>query len=117
MTLLVTLCGIVTILILGYMAFLFWRDPEDGLAQTTHRVELLPRVMADRYTAFAILAVVLTLYGNLWLMAALFGVCAFMGFADGLIYKRAGVAHMKHTASGILSAGALGVTLIAIALG
>ena len=116
MTLLVTLCGIVTILILGYMAYLFWRDPQDGLAQTTHRVEMLPQVMADRYTAFAVLAVVLTLYGDLWLMAALFGVCAFMGFADGLIYRRAGLPHIKHTASGVLSAGALGVTLVAIAL-
>lgn len=98
------------------MAFLFWRDPKDGMRQTTHRVEMLPRVMADRYTAFAILAVVLTLRGDLWLMAALFGVCAFMGFADGLIYARANLPHIKHTASGILSAGALLITLVAIAL-
>ena len=115
MTVLVTLCGIITVLILGYMAFLFLRDPTDGMRQTTHRVEMLPRVMADRYTAFAILAVVLTIYGDLRLMATLFAVCAFMGFADGLIYKRANLPHMKHTASGILSAGALVITLIALA--
>ena len=101
MLLLVTLCGIVTVLILGYMAFLFWRDPQDGLAQTTHRVELLPQVMADRYTAFAVLAVVLTLYGDLWLMVRLVrslrlhGICrrADLQAGRGGAYETHGLGH------------------------
>ena len=113
----VTLCGAVTVLILAAMAVAFWRDPEEGLRQTTHRVELLPRVMADRYTAFAVLALVLTLHGDLTVLAAFFAVCAFMGFADGLIYARAGHPHGKHTLSGVLSVGALGITLAAMATG
>jgi ABC-type spermidine/putrescine transport system permease subunit II len=113
----VTLCGAVTVLILAAMAVAFWRDPDEGLRQTTHRVELLPRVMADRYTAFAILALVLTLHGDLGVLAAFFAVCAFMGFADGLIYARAGHPHIKHTLSGVLSVGALGITLAAMATG
>jgi hypothetical protein len=40
-----------------------------------------------------------------------------MGFADGLIYARAGHPHMKHTVSGVLSVVALGVTLAALAAG
>ncbi|MGI1661168.1 hypothetical protein ACRDNQ_02920 [Palleronia sp. KMU-117] len=111
------LCGTVTVLILAAMAVAFWRDPDDGLRQTSHRIELLPRVMADRYTAFAILALVLTLHGDLAVLAAFFAVCAFMGFADGLIYARAGHPHGKHTLSGVLSTGALAITLAALATG
>lgn len=106
-------CGAITVVILGAMALAFWRDPEVGMRQTTHRVELLPRVMADRYTAFAVLALALTLHGDLGLLAVFFGVCAFMGFADGLIYARAGQPHAKHTASGVLSVVALAVTVAA----
>lgn len=111
------LCGAVTVLILAAMAVAFWRDPDDGLRQTTHRIELLPRVMADRYTAFALLALVLTLHGDLSVLAAFFAICAFMGFADGLIYARAGHPHAKHTLSGALSIGALAITLAALATG
>ena len=113
----VIFCGAVTALLLAAMAVVFWRDPAEGLRQTTHRAELLPRVMADRYTAFAILALVLTLHGDLGVLAFFFAVCAFMGFADGLIYARAGHPHAKHTLSGVLSVGALGVTLAAMATG
>jgi hypothetical protein len=111
---LVTFCVVVTIVILGLLAFAFWSNPARGLAQTTHRVELLPLVLADRYTAFALLAVAILVFGDLRLTAAFFAVCAFMGFADGLIYARAGHAHMKHTFSGVLSVVALGVTLAAL---
>ncbi len=85
------------------MAWLFWTDPARGLAETTHRVEMLPRVMADRYTAFAVLGLFLTLYGDFRVLAVFFAVCAFMGFADGALYARAGHPHMKHTTSGVLS--------------
>jgi Iap family predicted aminopeptidase len=114
---LVTICLLVTVAILGVLAFAFWSNPARGLLQTTHRVEMLPLVMADRYSAFALLAVAILVFGDLRLTAAFFAVCAFMGFADGLIYARAGHPHMKHTVSGVLSVVALGVTLAALTAG
>lgn len=113
LTLLTTLCGVVTFLILTALAYAFWTDPEKGLTQTTHRLEKLPLVMADRYTAFAVLALAFTIYGDLNILMIFFAVCAFMGFADGMIYARAGHPHMKHTISGILSVVAFIVTLMA----
>jgi len=112
-TLLTTICGGITVLILAALAWAFWSDPDRGLEQTTHRLEKLPSVMADRYTAFAFLALVFTIYGDLNVLIALFAVCAFMGFADGLIYARAGYPHMKHTISGVLSSVALAVAIVA----
>jgi hypothetical protein len=111
---LVTLCALITVLILSGLALAFWTNPVRGMAQTTHRLELLPLVMADRYTAFALIAVAILAFGDLRLTAAFFAVCAFMGFADGMIYARAGHPHMKHTFSGVLSVVALGVTLAAL---
>jgi hypothetical protein len=113
LTLLTTICGGVTVLILALLAWAFWTDPDKGLEQTTHRLEKLPTVMADRYTAFAVLALVFTIYGDLNVLIALFAVCAFMGFADGLIYARAGHPHMKHTISGVLSSVALAIATAA----
>jgi hypothetical protein len=111
---LVTVCALITFLILSGLAYAFWSNPAQGLVQTTHRIEMLPLVMADRYTAFALLTLAILVFGDLRLMAAFFAVCAFMGFADGLIYARAGHPHMKHTISGVLSVIALGVTLAAL---
>jgi hypothetical protein len=116
LTLLTTLCGVITLVILSGLALAFWTNPARGMAQTTHRLEQLPLVMADRYTAFALLAIAVILFGDLRLYAAFFAVCAFMGFADGVIYARAGHPHMKHTFSGVLSVIALGVTLTALAV-
>lgn len=106
--------GAGTFVVLALLAWAFWTNPERGLAQTTHRLEQLPLVMADRYTAFAILALIFTVYGDLNVLAALFAVCALMGLADGAIYARAGHPHLKHTVSGVLSALGLMVALIAI---
>jgi hypothetical protein len=111
---LATVCALITFLILSGLAYAFWSNPTRGLVQTTHRIEQLPLVLADRYTAFALLTLAILLFGDLRLMAAFFAVCAFMGFADGLIYARAGHPHIKHTFSGILSVIALGVTLAAL---
>jgi hypothetical protein len=105
------ICGVISLGILAVMAGAFWASPDRGLALTTHRVELLPRVMAGRYTAFALLAVFALVQGDPALYAAFFAVCAFMGFADGLIYARAGLPHSKHTLSGVLSVVAFGVAL------
>ena len=114
LSILVTLCAVITVMILSGLAFAFWSNPARGLVQTTHRVELLPLVMADRYTAFALLGLSVLVFGDLRMTAAFFAVCAFMGFADGVIYARAGHPHMKHTFSGVLSVVALGVTLAAL---
>jgi hypothetical protein len=111
---LVTVCAVITFLILSTLAYAFWSNPARGLVQTTHRIEQLPLVMADRYTAFALLTLAIIFFGDLRLMAAFFAVCAFMGFADGRIYARAGYPHMKHTISGVLSVIALSVTLAAL---
>jgi hypothetical protein len=111
---LVTICVLITFLILSGLAFAFWSNPARGLVQTTHRAEQLPLVMADRYTAFALLALAILMFGDLRLTATFFAICAFMGFADGLIYARAGHPHMKHTFSGVLSVVALCVTLAAL---
>ncbi|QLQ18594.1 MAG: hypothetical protein HZT43_07890 [Exiguobacterium profundum] len=116
LALLTTVCGVITLAILAALALAFWTNPARGLVQTTHRVEQLPLVLADRYTAFAALALAVILFGDLRLYATFFAVCAFMGFADGLIYARAGHPHMKHTLSGVLSAVALGVSLAALAV-
>lgn len=112
--LLAQICGGLTMLTLGMLAWLFWTDPARGLAQTTHRVEMLPRVLADRYTAFAILGLVFALYGDPLVLAAFFAVCALMGFADGWLYARAGHPHMKHTISGVASVVALAISLAAL---
>jgi hypothetical protein len=117
LSLLATICGFVTLGVLGTMAASFWRNPVQGLALTTHRAEMLPQVMADRYAAFAMLAIAVLLLGDLRFLAVLFALCAFMGFADGWIYARAGHPHLKHTFSGVLSVVALGVTLAALIAG
>ena len=105
-------CGL-TLLLIGTMAWLFWTDPERGLRETTHRRDLLPRVMADRYTAFAFLTLAFTIYGDFNVLAILFVSCAIIGFCDGWIYARAGQPHFKHTFSGVLAIVALAVTLAA----
>lgn len=112
---LVDICLVITLLLVGYMAYLFWHDPERGLRETTHRLEKLPSVMADRYTSIAALAVGVLLFGSLEMTAFFFAVCAFMGLADGAIYARAGHPHIKHTLSGVLGLVAMAITLAALA--
>ena len=111
--LLVQISGAIAFLVLAGLAYAFWSDPEKGLRQTRHRREQLPLVMADRYTAFAILAAVLTVYGDLNILILFFAICAFMGFTDARIYARAGFPHGTHTAAGALSLAALGIAVAA----
>lgn len=95
----------------GALAVLFVRNPASAMAIATHRPEKLPCVMADRYIAFCGLALFATLYGDLNVIAALFGAFAFMGFADAFIYARGGFPAAKH-----LLAGALALIVTSIAL-
>ena len=117
LSLLATICGGISVLILAILAWAFWSNPERGLEQTTHRLEKLPLVMADRYTAFAGMGLAITIVGHLPLLTVFFAICAFMGFADGYIYARAGHAHWKHTISGVLSLVAFVVAFAAVLVG
>ena len=96
------------------LAVLFLRDPVKGLAQTTHRLADLPKVMADRYVAFTALAAGATLYRDLKVIAFLFAVFAFMAFADAWIYARQGHATSKHLTAGIAAALVCAVALAAL---
>lgn len=107
-------CGVLCLAALAAMATAFWASPALGLRLTTHRENLLPRVLAGRYTAFAMLAVFVLVQGDPALFALLFAVCAFMGLADGMIYAQAGHPHMKHTLSGVLSVVAFGVAVASL---
>lgn len=107
----------VGIVVTGALAFLFLRDPVAGMAQTTHRLEKLPEVMADRYIAFAMLALGTTLYGDLKVIAALFASFAFMGFADAWIYARGGFPVAKHVGAGIAALIVVVVALLALRQG
>ena len=107
---LVLLCLAITVALMAVMALAFLRSPEAGFRLTTHRLEQLPLVMADRYVAFGLLALGMMVWGNLPSIALLFGTGAFMGLADGAIYARAGHSHLKHTVSGLMSAGAMCIT-------
>ena len=82
------------------LALAFLRDPEQGLVMTTHRAEALPQVMADRYVAFAALALFAVLYRDLAVIAALFAAFAYMAFHDAFLYARAGHSSLKHLVAG-----------------
>jgi len=105
------------ILVTGYLAFIFWRDPAGGLRQTTHRAEFLPQVMTDRYIAMTLLAIAATLYRDLAVIAVLFTSFAFMGYADAYIYRRAGHPMAKHLASGIAATIVVIFALMALRTG
>ena len=113
---LVTVFLLIAVALVGYMAYLFWTNPERGLAETTHRIEKLPYVLADRYTAFAVLGAGMLVFGDFPIITVYFLAGTIMGLADGMIYARAGHPHLKHTASGILSALAMIVTAVAWAM-
>lgn len=95
----------------GVLAILFLRDPVQGLALTTHHLEDLPKVMTDRYFALVLLALGAVVYGDLKVIAYLFAVFSFLGFADAWIYHRADKPIAKHLAAG--ASGAI-VTLFAL---
>ena len=93
------------------LAWAFYKNPEAGMAQATHRPEKLPLVMIDRYIAVGIIQIGLILFGSLEMIAVFCVAGAVMGLGDGLIYARAGHPHMKHTSSGILAVIGLILTL------
>ena len=95
------------------LAAVFVRDPVKGMAQTTHHADQLPQVMTGRYIALTLLALGATLYGNMTVIAFLFGVFAFLGFADATIYSRAGRPALKHLVAGLTALAVMAVALAA----
>jgi len=110
-TLALTLSG-VGVAVTGTLAALFIRDPIKGMAETTHHAAQLPLVMTGRYIALTLLALGATIHGNMAVIAFLFAVFAFLGFADAFIYARANRSMAKHLTAGIM---ALIVTCVALA--
>ncbi len=92
------------VIVTGWLALLFVLDPAQGMRHTTHRLDQLPRVMADRYIAMAFLAVGAAWKGDPAVIAWLFAAFAFMGLADAVIYARAGQPMGRHLAAGLAAA-------------
>lgn len=99
-------------LIPAYLAAVFALVPADrALAQATHRLDALPRVMVNRYATFALFAAAAALSGDMTVIAATFAILAVPGLGDTLIYARAGHSYVKHLAAGL---GALSVSALAL---
>jgi len=109
-TVAILLCA-VGALVTARLSWIFFQDPEAGLLDTTHRAEQLPQVMTDRYVAMTFLAIAAAIYGDPLVIVVLFISFSFMGFADALIYRRAGHPIVKHVAAG---AAALIVVVVAL---
>lgn len=105
---------VITVLITGYFALIFVRDPEVALDKATHRRELLPLVMTGRYIVVFLLALGVLLLNDVAVAAYFFAVCAFLGLYDGWIYRRRGFPHIKHTITGLLALGAMCLSLLAL---
>ncbi|MGS4944295.1 hypothetical protein ACVDG3_02350 [Meridianimarinicoccus sp. RP-17] len=89
-------------LIPAYIAAVFALAPaERALAQATHRLDALPRVMVNRYATFALFAAVAALSGDMTIIAVTFAILAVPGLGDTLIYARAGHPYVKHLAAGL----------------
>ncbi len=102
----------VGVAVTGTLAALFLRNPAHAMVQTTHHADQLPQVMTGRYIALTLLALGATVYGDMAVIAYLFAVFAFLGFADAVIYARAHRPMAKHLIAGVL---ALIVAAVALA--
>ena len=105
---------VITVMITGYYAVLFARDPETAMATATHRLDLLPRVMAGRYIVLFLLTFGVLLMNDIRVSAYFFAVCTFLGLYDGWVYWSRGLPHFKHTITGLLALGALCISLLAL---
>jgi hypothetical protein len=101
------------VVLTGWLAAIFVVDPVRGMARVSHRLEDLPKVMADRYIAFMALAAGATWYGDLAVIAYLFAVFAFMALADAVIYVRVNKPFLPHLLAGIAAACVALVALFA----
>ncbi|MGV6812596.1 MAG: hypothetical protein ACWA47_10135 [Brevirhabdus sp.] len=102
------------VVVTGLLALAFLRDPAKGLEQTTHHLEDLPKVMADRYLFMTFLALGAVIHGDMAVIAWLFAGFAFMGYADALIYARAGKSYSKHFVAGVAASVVMIVAVLAL---
>jgi len=109
---LVTTCAYIGALTGAYLAAVFAFAPDRALAQATHRLDALPKVMINRYLAFALFALAAALSGDMAVIGICFVILAVPGLGDTLIYARAGHPFAKHLAAGL---GALFVSALAFA--
>ncbi len=87
-----------------WLAWVFWRDSDAGMALATHRTEQLPRVMVNRYfVIFMFMGGALASRNPLWVAYA-FAVTAIASLWDALIYRKAGQPFRKHLVAALSSA-------------
>ncbi len=96
---------------------IYVRNPSRALVITTHHLEDLPKVMAGRYFAMMLLALGAVLYGDFTVIAYLFAVFSFLGFADAWIYHRAGKRFALHLSAGVMAIIVAAVALLALNTG
>lgn len=100
-------------LVTAYLAAVFLvAAPDRALAQATHRAELLPRVMGNRYATFSILSLASAIAGNPLIIAVSFATLAFPAVCDTILYARAGHPYSKHLVAAV---AALAVSALALA--
>jgi len=102
---------------LAVLGLVFLRDPACALRLSGHRAEALPQVMANRYLALGVLAVLAMLHGDAGVIAALFAVLGLMGLHDASIYARAGHGWGRHAVAGSAALGVAGLSWLARAGG
>jgi len=98
----------------GFLALLgviFLVAPSRGLAQTKHRAENLPTIMAGRYFFMVMIVAGVALTGDLTQLAFVFLGLAGVAFFDAATYARAKTPVMPHIMAGF---GALIVALLAL---
>lgn len=96
-------------LIPSVLAVLFWFKPEKGMAMAHHRLEMLPKVMADRYVGMVAIALGAVIHGDMGIIAFVTFVLAGTALADVYIYARAGHSYGPHLTAALvgLSVGVL----------
>ena len=100
---LTTLIMLITAGFTGFYAFVSLRDPVQVMETATHKMDLLPNIMAGRYLILFLLTLGVLVYGHTGVAIYFLAVCAVLGFYDGCVYWSRGLPHIKHTFSGILS--------------
>lgn len=111
-----SLSGAASVVILA-IALRFRSDPEKAMHTVEHVGAALHWVMAGRYLAFALLALGATLYGDFVVICGLFGVFAFLGFYDTVLYSRLGAPIATHLWAGLGSLIVAGTAFAALSGG
>ncbi len=102
-------------LIASVLAVLFWFKPEKGMAMAMahHRLEFLPRVMADRYAGMVLIVLAALIRGDMGIIAFVSFVLAGTALADTYIYCRAGHSYGPHLSAGVIGLAVSGLAMVA----